>query len=311
AFDAWQWSGRVDHQLSGRSAIGGRYLFDDSLNFGDGQVTPAGLNTVTTLRHQSATAFLNSALRPTIFNELRLSYHPTTSDVEALNPNAERIPSVEVNELGLRGFQDGPTRTAIGLASTLPRVNHSNTYQALEKFALVRGPHSLKFGADLGRRETAVLFAATLRGGLVYNTLQNLVDDTAQLMAINPPLAGGSPWYHFRYYSSAFFAQDQWRVRRNFSLTYGLRYELPRNPAADLLRNNQPLVDAAGGDPRYSVGPLPGRDLKDWAPRIGFSYQLSRPAGWLGRVFGEDKSVLRGGYSRTYDLLFNTAILGQ
>jgi hypothetical protein len=51
--------------------------------------------------------------------------------------------------------------------------------------------------------------------------------------------------------------------------------------------------------------------VNDWAPRLGFSYQFSKPAGWLGRVFGEDKTVLRGGYSRTYDLLFNVAILGQ
>jgi hypothetical protein len=310
-FDAWQWSGRVDHKLSDRHTVGGRYLFDDSYNFGDGQVTPVGLNTVNKLRRQSGLAFLNSLVQPTAFNELRFSYHRGTSDAEAVDTNAERIPSVEVNELGLRGFQDGSARTAIGLASTLPRAGRSNIYQVQDNFALVHGEHSLKFGVDAGRREQATLFAATLRGRLVYNTLQNLVDDTASLMAINPPLPGGSPWYHYRNYSAGFFAQDQWRVRRNLSLTYGVRYELPRNPANDLLRNNQPIVAAAGGDPRYSVGPLPGRDLNDWAPRFGFSYQLSKPAGILGRIFGEDKTVFRGGYSRTYDLLFNTAILGQ
>jgi outer membrane receptor protein involved in Fe transport len=97
-----------------------------------------------------------------------------------------------------------------------------------------------------GRRRNCSL--ATLRGRLVYNTLQNLVDDTAQLMEINPPLAGGSPWYHYRDYDAAFFAQDQWRVRRNLSLTYGLRYELPRSPASDLRSNNQSILEAAGGD---------------------------------------------------------------
>jgi hypothetical protein len=311
AYDAWQWSGRVDHKLTARHTIGGRYLFDDSYNFGDGQVTPPGLNTVTTLRRQSATAFLNSAPGDSVFNELRWSFHRSAGDIEALNQDSARIPSLEVNELGLKGFQDAPARTAIGLASTLPRVNRSNTYQLQESVSVVRGAHSLKFGADTGRRETAILFANTLRGRLAYNTLQNLVDDTASLMAINPPLPGGSPWYHYRFYQAAFFAQDQWRVRPNLSLTYGVRYELPRSPANDLLRNNQPIVNSAGGDPRYSVGPLPGRDLHDWGPRFGFSYQFSKPAGWLGRILGENQTVLRGGYSRTYDLLFNTALLGQ
>jgi hypothetical protein len=38
-FNAWQSSGRVDHRLSERHTMGGRYLFDDSYNYGDGQVT--------------------------------------------------------------------------------------------------------------------------------------------------------------------------------------------------------------------------------------------------------------------------------
>ena len=181
-----------------------------------------------------------------------------------------------MNELGLIGFQDGPARTGIGLAATLPRTNRSNTYQLQETIALVRGPHSLKFGADLSRHDTALLFAATLRGRLVYNTLQNLVDDFAQQLAINPPLPGGSPWYHYRYSDHGFFAQDQWRILRSLSLTYGFRYELPRNPADDLRRNNQPIVDAAGGDPRFAVSALPARDLRDWAPRFGFAYKLDQ-----------------------------------
>jgi len=311
AVDAWQWSGRVDHRLSSRHTLGGRYLFDDSFSFGDGQVTPNGLSTIVGLRRQSATAFLNSALSAAIYHEMRFSYHRSTADTEAANHDAGRIPSIEVNELGLRGFQDGSARTGIGLASTLPRAGRSNTYQLRDSLSLVRGTHSFKFGADIERRERAQIFATTLRGRLVYNTLQNLVDDTAQLVAINPPLPGGSPWYYYRYYDSGFFAQDQLPVRRNLSFTYGVRYEVPRNPANDLLRNNQPIVNAAGGDPRYSVGPLPGRDWKDWAPRFGFSYQFSKPAGLLGKILGDDKTVLRGGYSRTYDHLFNTAVLGQ
>src|SRR5439155_8173115 len=100
AFDAWQWSSRVDHRLNKRNTLGGRYLFDDSFNFGDGQVNPVGLNTVTKLRRQSAAAFLNSTVLPTVFNELRFSYHRSATDIEALNPNTARIPSVEVNESG-------------------------------------------------------------------------------------------------------------------------------------------------------------------------------------------------------------------
>ena len=65
AFDAWQWSGRVDHRLSERNSVGGRFLFDDSFNFGDGQVTPVGINTVSLLRRQSAAAGPRRGPQPT------------------------------------------------------------------------------------------------------------------------------------------------------------------------------------------------------------------------------------------------------
>jgi len=34
--------------------------------------------------------------------------------------------------------------------------------------------------------------------------------------------------------ASRFFWQDEWRVRPNFTLTYGMRYELPGNPIDNL-----------------------------------------------------------------------------
>ena len=44
-----------------------------------------------------------------------------------------------------------------------------------------------------------------------------------------------------------------------YSVMYRLRYELPRNPGADLRRNNQPVVDAAGENRRMSGGALSNR----------------------------------------------------
>ena len=45
-FDDWQWSERVDHRFNDKHTLGGRYLFDDRISSGDGQVTPPGLSTV-------------------------------------------------------------------------------------------------------------------------------------------------------------------------------------------------------------------------------------------------------------------------
>jgi hypothetical protein len=80
----------------------------------------------------------------------------------------------------------------------------------------------------------------------------------------------------------AFFAQDNWKIRNNFTLNYGLRWEAqlfpepvvaPQNTAYGLFLN----------DPRFpSDGTL--RDQKsEWQPRLGFSWDISN----------KGKSVLR------------------
>ncbi len=80
----------------------------------------------------------------------------------------------------------------------------------------------------------------------------------------------------------AVFAQDSWKVRPNFTLNYGLRWEAqifpepvvpPQNTAYGLFLN----------DPRFpSDGTLPDQK-KQWQPRVGFAWDISN----------EGKSVLR------------------
>jgi hypothetical protein len=292
SFNDWQWSARVDHRLSEAHNFGGRYLYDQSLNSGDGQITPTGLTTILRQRRQAATLFLNSTLSPATFNEVRVSYQRFMTAARGSNPAAERIPSIEVTELGLSGTADGAARSGIGLAVSLPRGSRNNTYQLQDTFSLVRGSHVMKFGGDFRREETAVLNIQLSRGRLLYNTLQDFFDDVAAVGRINSPLPGGASIYPHNYHDYAAFFQDEWRVRPDLTLTYGVRYESPSNMLERLISLNQRIVGAAGRDARYVFGPIPPRDRNNWAPRFGFNYRLG------------GKAVLRGGYARTYDQFF-------
>jgi hypothetical protein len=151
----WQWSARVDRRWSEAHNVGGRYMYDQSLNSGDGQITPPGLTTVLSLRRQAATLFLNSTLSPVTFNEVRVSYQRFTNAAQGSNPSAEKIPSIEVTQLGLSGTVDGAVRSGIGSAVTLPRGSRNNTYQLQDTFSLVRGPHVMKFGVDFRREDSS------------------------------------------------------------------------------------------------------------------------------------------------------------
>jgi len=302
-FDDWQASARVDHRFNDRHTLGGRYLLDDRFNTGDGQVTPPGLTQVQLRRAQLASVFVNSTLARAVFHELRLSYHRVASQITATDPAGQRIPSIEVRELGLTGTV-GPTRTAIGLATDLPRLPFSDNYQFQQTVGVLRGSHSMKFGVDFRRQDFAILFRSGLRGILVYNTLQDLVDDVAQTARIISPLPGGEPWQYYKYYDYFFFLQDEWRIRPSFTLTYGIRYESPGNQFESLREVNQRVVAAAGGDQRFALAPIPSRDTNNWAPRLGFNYRLPQGRGPLRLLTGDGKLVLRGGYSRTYDNVY-------
>jgi hypothetical protein len=301
-----QFSTRVDHEFGGQHTLSGRYLFNDELDSGSGQVTPPGLTTVAPLRQQAANVWLTSTLSGTMVNEVRTAYQRYGTSSNAVNPVSQEIPSIEISELGLTGFNASDSRTGIGLAVNQPQFRYNNTYQIQDNISLVRGNHAMKFGADLRRTEIKSFFVPTLRGRLAYSNLQRFVDDVADLAAtINKPLPGGRELQYYKWYDLFFYGQDEWKLTQSFTLNFGLRYELPGNTVDDLVAPNENIVRAAGGDPRFLFTPVPQRDTNNLQPRFGFNWNpqtaTDGPMGWLT---GGSKLVLRGGYSRTNDYAF-------
>ncbi len=301
----YQWSGRIDHQLTQNHGLGGRYLFNNNVSGGNGQVTPPGLTTQQPLRNQALSVWLTSALSPRTLNEARLSYQRYGSTTTASNPSAESIPSVEIPELGLTGFNAASDRTAIGLAVNLPQLRFNNIHQIQDTFSRTQGAHTLKFGMDLRRSQIKSLFVPQVRGRLVYDTLQTFVDDVAAVANINKPLPGGDLIAYYLWDDYYFFAQDTWRVAKSLTLNCGLRYETPGNSFQSLYDLNDRVMAANNNQSVFKLTPRPGRETNNFQPRIGFSWnpRMSKD-GLLGRFSGGDRLVFRGGYSRTNDYGF-------
>lgn len=290
-FDNWQYSYRLDHRLSDKQNLMLRYLDDNSLSQGTGQLTPVGLSNRVPFTTKSAAVTLASTFSSTTLNEFRLGYNRPQTETNAANPAvAERIPSIEVPQLGLRGFNAGVTRTGIGLGINLPFSQRLNNYQIQDAVTLLRGRHSFKAGFDFRRQDQSALFLAVIRGQLEYATLQALVDDQATRAIINGALKGGEAVTHMRHYDYFAYFQDQFRIRPNFTISYGIRYETPGNPMDKVVQLNSRIVAANRNDERYRLSPIPPRDRNNWAPRVGLNYR-----------FGDGKLVWRAGYARTYD----------
>lgn len=302
--DDYQITGRIDHNFSEANRLSARYLYDDLDSGGTGQATPTNLTTVSPSRAQSVNLSLTSILSPRLVNEARVAFSRLGTTTSASDPSSQEIPSIEISNLGLLGFNGDASRTAIGLAVNLPQFRTNNTYQVQNNISYIAGSHSTKFGADIRRTQVKSFFVPTIRGRLAYSTLANFINDIADLGAsINRPLPGGQELQYYNYYDAYFFGQDEWKIRPNFTLTYGLRYELPGNSVDDLVPINDSIVARAGGDERYRFTPVPKTDVDNIQPRIGFNY-APRGGGIFKRLTGDNDLVFRGGYARTHDASF-------
>lgn len=304
-FDNNQASFRVDHKINSKNFIYGRYRFDHSAQNGTGQVTPPGVTSVVTTRVKAATIVLNSVLTNKMANEFRIAYGRFDSVTNAADASSETIPSIEITDLGMSQFNAAASRTAFGLAVNLPQFRINNTYQIQDNLSYTTGNHNLKFGVDYRKMEVKSFFLPTTRGLLRYATLQNFVIDLADDAQINRPIGGGDILQFYKWSEIYGYAQDEWKIRSNFTLTYGVRYEYPGDSFQYLKDLNQRILAANGNNPDLLYTPQPFADKNNFMPRIGINWNPhTRETGILGFMTGGDKLVIRGGYSRTYDANF-------
>jgi hypothetical protein len=268
------------------------------------------LTTVVPNRQQALTFYSTNVLTPKLLSEFRISWQRLGSTTTASDTSSESIPSIEVPELGLIGFNAAASRTAIGLAVNLPQFRFNNTYQLQETISYTTGAHAIKAGIDFRRIDVKSFFIPTTRGLLRYPTLQRLIDDNAEAANKNAPLPGGQTLLYAKYNDYFAFIQDEWRVNSNFTLNFGLRYETPGNSYDSLLGVNRRIIAANGNNPAFALTPVPKRDYNNFQPRFGFSWNPHTAEGsWLGWITGGDRLVVRGGYSRTNDYAFLNILL--
>ncbi len=300
-----QASGRLDFRLSQNHALSARYLYSGNASGGGGQVTPPGLTTANTNNQHAGNVWLTSTLSSNAFNEFRVAVQKYYSITSSDDPSSEEIPSIEISELGMTGFNAAASRTAIGLAVNLPQWRRNYTYQIQDSFTYLTGNHSFKVGADIRKLTVDSFFFPTIRGLLRYDTLQRYIDDVAAVGNINKALPGGKTVQEYRFWDAYFYVQDEWRIHPSFTLNLGLRYELPGNAINSLVAPNDAIVATAGGDERYRFTPVPKQDKNNFQPRVGFNWNpRTSKDGFVGFLTGGDRLVVRGGYARTHDYAF-------
>jgi hypothetical protein len=258
--------------------------------------------------------FWSHTFSPTVVNEFRFSaqtiafsFAPTAKTLA--NPDAH-VPGISFADsfsgVSLGGFEQG----------TFPQGRQHQTYQFQDAVSIVKGTHNIKVGTDLAILlvQDQIPFNAdglavitpggscTVNGvpGSTCTDLANYIDDlTGPGGTASISKQFGNPKISTPTSQQAYYFQDSWKLRNNFTLDYGVRYEYQPLDAENVLP--YPAVNRATVLTNPLQTPISVKPYRNaWGPRLGFSYS---PKFWEG-LFGENKTVIRGGAGVFYDVFF-------
>src|SRR5580658_2458144 len=239
---------RVDHKLSDKDSIFGRFSYEDQPSF---EPSPFQ-NVLDGGAFQDGTeddSFRSVAISEThvfssnLVNEFRVGYNRINSHRFQLNsdtnvaqqldfpgvpfgPNLGGLPQISIN--------DGTA--TIGSSGFLPAIEKQNSFAFTDNLTWIHGRHAWKFGTEI-RDEQFTLFEPSAPRG-TYNFASDFTDNPAA------PTTGGEAFATFllgipdggtitnthnvdyRRQIYSFYAQDDFRMTQKLTFNLGLRYEL-------------------------------------------------------------------------------------
>jgi len=202
----------------------------------------------------------------------------------------------------------------IGPATNLPQGRVGKVYQFADSLTWAKGKHSFIFGAEYKHLNEVVPFLPNFNGAYAYSGAAGVT----RLLNNAPSgisLTSGDPTLAFTEDDQYYFIQDDWKVRPNFTLNLGLRYEYTGQPINKLHDVSVARESGAGRfyDPNLPLSvrtvPLIPIDKNNFAPRFGFAWSPRFEHGFLNRLLGTDDTVIRGGFSIAYEAAFYNILL--
>ncbi|ABF43189.1 TonB-dependent receptor [Candidatus Koribacter versatilis Ellin345] len=196
----------------------------------------------------------------------------------------------------------------LGTDSGFPQGRSHRTLQLQEAFSITKGAHTVKMGVDIAHISVTDDIPINSRGWITfsagggYSALGNFLDNYTGRSGQALDIQIGNPRVEPTLLQSGYYVQDNWKIKSNLTLNLGLRYEYQTNPENSL---TYPAVKPImGGEVAFPTVVKADQQYMHFAPRIGFAYT---PDFWPS-LFGDGKTVIRGGYGIFYDALYTNIL---
>jgi Carboxypeptidase regulatory-like domain/TonB dependent receptor len=285
------------------------------LNPGPGGIPGFGENSV--LYNRFANLAYIHTFSPNILNEFRVTGQ--RSDTLQDSPATKQPVSTA---LGIKIRSENPTgpsqldfpQATVGFSNQGPSRLTDNTFAYSDVLSWTRGRHTMKFGGSFSAYQDNQVFDFEINGVFQFAGQ----DGNGNRLAAGDPFANfllGVPTAYFqspaapsniRTKATYVFAQDEWHVASNLTLTYGLRYEYS-TPKSDTQGRTYSVIPGSVQSTVFPGAPLgllfPGDkgaptgvnfpNQTNFAPRFGFAWQ----------PFHGGKTSIRGGIGIFYDVL--------
>jgi hypothetical protein len=250
-------SPRIDFQITPTNTLTVRYMYDRQKSTNNG-VSQFALQTqgYDTLDQENTLQVSDTqVLSARLINETRFEYIRDRNNQLPLYTT----PTVTVQGAFTGGgSNDGTVRDA------------QDHYELQNYTTAALGTHAIRFGARLRAVRDANDTTAGFNGNYTYSSL----DSYAAGQPSQYQVTVGTPAARATVFDAGVFYQDDWRLRKDFTFSYGIRYE------------GQNWIS----------------DHADFAPRFSFAWAVgggNKPA----------KTVIRGGYGWFFDRFQSTYVL--